>query len=150
MWQELCPELLQEESHTLARLDCMSPAVQVHCWLGQHNHRPLLQGSPRQQQDNQLKGNHQEHEAPLVRLSLKEHHLVVQVESWPMGELASVLEVLKVEDPVGAWVCEGHWGACGQCEGEGMEVLIWPQLLVESRGPRPDGKYPPKPRFRGP
>ena len=117
----------------------------------------------------------------------------VQVESWPMGELALVLEVLKVEDPnrvqpfkncftpqqkfilvqkreflpVGAWVCEGHLGACGQCEGEGMEVLVAPQLLVESRGPRPtrsrtmssrqtcgttmapDGKYPPKPQFRG-
>ena len=120
----------------------------------------------------------------------------VQVESWPMGELALVLEVLKVEDPnrvqpfkncftpqqdffifqykkkekvlpVGAWVCEGHWGACGQYEVEGMEELVAPQLLVESRGPRPtrsrtmssrqtcgttmapDGKYPPKPQFRG-
>jgi len=44
-----------------------------------------------------------------------------------MEELALVLEVLKVGDPVGAWVCEGHWGACGQCEVEGMEVLVAPQ-----------------------
>ena len=120
----------------------------------------------------------------------------VQVESWPMEELALGLEVLKVGDPnrvqpfknyftpkqkflhclvqkkeevlpVGAWVCEGHWGACGQCEVEGMEVLVAPLLLVESRGPipagfktmsscqtcgttmAPGGKYPPKPRFRG-
>jgi len=73
----------------------------------------------------------------------------VQVESWPMGELALVLEVLKVEDPVGAWVCEGHWGACDQCEVEGREVLVGPQWLAVSRGPKPDGKYPPEPRFQG-
>jgi len=64
---------------------------------------------------------------------------VVLVERWLMGELASVLEASKVEVPVVVWVCEEHWGACDQYEGEGRGELVAPQLLVVSRGPTPAG-----------
>ena len=101
-WQALYFERLQEGTRILAQLGCMLPAEEVHCWLAQHNHRPLLQGgNPQQQQkDSQLEGNHhQGHGELLVLLLLEEHHLVALVEWWLMGELALVLEVLKVEDP---------------------------------------------------
>lgn len=52
---------------------------------------------------------------------------MVLVEMWLMGELALVLEASMVEDPVGVWGCEGHWGVCDQYEGEGKGVLVAPQ-----------------------
>ena len=63
-WQGLHLEPLQEETRTLAQLGCMLPAVEAHCWLGRHNHKPLLQGSSRQQRDSQPKGSH--HQGLLV------------------------------------------------------------------------------------
>jgi len=57
-WQELHLELLQGEIRTLEQLGYMLPAVEVHCWLGQHIHKPLLQGSPQQQQDSQPQDSH--------------------------------------------------------------------------------------------
>lgn len=52
---------------------------------------------------------------------------MVLVERWLMGELASVLEASKVEDPVEAWVCGVRWEAYDQYEGEGRVVLVAPQ-----------------------
>ena len=99
-WLALYLECFQEGTRTLVRLGCMLPAEEVHCWLGQHIHRRLLQGgSPPQQQDSQLEGNHLEHGGRLILLLLEEHYLVALVERWLMVERASVLEVSKVEDP---------------------------------------------------
>lgn len=52
---------------------------------------------------------------------------MVLVERWLLGELASVLGASKVEVPVAVWVCEEHWGACDQYEGEGRGVPDAPQ-----------------------
>ena len=94
MWQELHLEVLQQETRTPAQLGYIWPAVAVHCWWG-HKHRPQLQGSPlqKQQQDSQLNDNHQGYEVLLDLLHLEEHHWVGLVERGLMEELALVLEV---------------------------------------------------------